>query len=43
MISKKEKQLKVELVYSPSPDAEERVRRAFEMLLKEEDLYINRK
>ena len=40
---RKAKSLKVELVYNPSPDAEDRVRRAFEMLLTEKDLDDNSK
>ena len=40
-MTKKEKQFKVVLVHSPSSNAEKRIKQAFEMLLKDEDLYTN--
>jgi len=35
----KNKEYKVEYVYNPSPDAEDRINRAFDILFKDIDLY----
>ena len=34
----KDKEFKIEYIYHPTPDAEERLQRAFEILFKEVDL-----